>query len=33
MVWVFQESLDKAANLLIDQLEMSKAKEFAVQVS
>jgi len=33
MAWVFQFSLDGAANLLIEQLEIVKAKEFAVQVS
>ena len=33
MKWVFQESLDETANLLIEQLEMVKAKGSAVQVS
>ena len=33
MAWIFQRSLDGAANLLIEQLEMVKAKKFAVQVS
>jgi hypothetical protein len=33
MAWVFQYSLDGTANLLIEQLEIVKAKGFAVQVS
>ena len=33
MAWVFQWSLDGTANLLIEQLEIVKAKGFAVQVS
>jgi hypothetical protein len=33
MVWIFQKSLDGAADLLIEQLEVVKAKGFAVQVS
>jgi hypothetical protein len=33
MMWIFQESLDKTAELLIAQLEMVKAKGSAVQVS
>lgn len=33
MAWIFQESLDGTANLLIGQLEMAKAEGSAVQVS
>lgn len=33
MVWVFQKPLDMVADLLVEQLEMVKAKGFAVQVS
>ena len=33
MAWIFQGSLDGTANLLIEQLEMVKAKGFPVQVS
>lgn len=33
MVQIFRNSLDGAAELLIEQLEIVKAKGFAVQVS
>ena len=33
MLWVFEQSLQGAADLLIEQLEMAKAKEHSVQVS